>query len=770
MEDGYDIVPPYGNDDHSESNGLGGRESSIVNSSMVSGSNIHPMTPPLRYLPFVSPMVNLSRSLPPSPEEASDATGMVKMNRNSSSSSHLNLLSPPGTSLRISSEVRASQTQSEPIFIPPSPFLPSHTLPEEGTTVETESVGIYRSSQQPPSMNPQEFYPVVPSSPRIRSIETSSPVANISNWNNSIEMRPLSPRAAVPRITSPSNSLPATLTSNSSATTTATTTSPSASRVPVSPGSVPTVVSLVSSPVTSPSASRTSTTRTSHSPSTGSMDEPYILAEPLSILVDGMPTSMNGAPPGIINTNIPPGVRLAPSEVSRPPGPPIVTSLRHPFTASNERSPSSVRETPAPRSLGSGNQSSRPQHTNGSHGNIPHFDSREIPPPSESRSGHSGDRTTPHGGTSHSHSERAYGTENNSIGSNLRLSSPSSLGARANVNGAEPRGERREAPNPATTGGAESEPHHHNRERGERCHKHERRGECGNAATPSTGNNGAPPGVRVPKDHIFVETEYGSYIIPDYDRMTPELQQRHRDTLTLQFQILNNSWRHYGLSFAMPSPEETTPNLAVRYRQSVRYIMARSGSDIYKLLLVVVWITVEIMCVRIGLKASGYTLLQLKLYDIYQIMLIEMGEAQGFGEGWAPWIRITVLSCVSAVVFILLSTLVGNGVGQSEALTRLLAQFITGNVSNVTTENNEHGVPQPTSELGSLGSMLGGLNLNNVDVSSLLATLGTAFTSNMQRGGIPTSAAPSGPSGAAGTGPSGAAGRRRQRRGPTWRS
>ena len=214
----------------------------------------------------------------------------------------------------------------------------------------------------------------------------------------------------------------------------------------------------------------------------------------------------------------------------------------------------------------------------------------------------------------------------------------------------------------------------------------------------------------------------------------------------------------------MPTTEETLPNISIRYKQSIRYIMARSGADLYKLLLVIAWLTVEIVCVRFGFKASGYTLMQLQLYDIYHTMLIEMGESQGFGEGWAPWIRILIISSVSAVAFILLSTVIGNGGGQSQMITRLIAQFITGNISNVTTDNNEHGVPQPSDGLNSLAGALGGINLSslgnlgNLDLSSLLATLGTAVTSNMQQRSTNNPPESTGPR------------RRSSRRGPTWRS
>ncbi len=284
--------------------------------------------------------------------------------------------------------------------------------------------------------------------------------------------------------------------------------------------------------------------------------------------------------------------------------------------------------------------------------------------------------------------------------------------------------------------------------------------------------NNVPPGVKVPKDHVYVETDYGSYIIPRYDDMTPEEQIKRRSTLNLQFEILRDSWKHYGIKFDMPGPDETLPNMAIRYKQYVRYIMAKSGADLYKLLLVLFWLAIEFVCVKIGLKASGYTMMQLELYDLYHTMLIEMGEAQGFGEGWAPWIRILVISVVTAVAFILLNVLIGNGSNQSGAFTRLLAQFVTGNISNVTTANNDLEVPQPdpTGGLGSLGSALGAGGLGGIDISTVLAKLGTMMSGNIQQK-VQTSQQSSN-SGSAQSSQEQPSSRRRDRphRRPTWNS
>lgn len=279
-------------------------------------------------------------------------------------------------------------------------------------------------------------------------------------------------------------------------------------------------------------------------------------------------------------------------------------------------------------------------------------------------------------------------------------------------------------------------------------------------------------GVYVPENHCFIETQYGSFIVPIYEEMPAEDQRRHRDTFKLRFQLLNETWRRYKITFDLPREDETLVNIHVRFKQAVRYISARSGADMYKVLLVLGWFTLEVAAIKIGLKAAGFTASQLRLYDIYHTSLIEMGELSGFGEGWSPWIKILVVSAVNACFFVFLSTFLGGNSEAIDPVMKLFGQFIVGQNTNITTDNNDLGVPEPSaggiSGMGGLEGMLGGLG-GNLDMSSILSGLGTFVTRNMQNGrgsGGSTSSSSSQQGGSSSDPPPAA--RRRERRRPTF--
>ena len=242
----------------------------------------------------------------------------------------------------------------------------------------------------------------------------------------------------------------------------------------------------------------------------------------------------------------------------------------------------------------------------------------------------------------------------------------------------------------------------------------------GKDSTVSAKNTSSTPPIEIPDDHVFIETTYGSYIVPKYDEMNEADQAMHRGTFALRLQLLNSAWSKYGLKFDDVGPDETLTNIHIRYKQSVRYINARSGADFYKLFLVLGWLAVELLCVKIGLKASGYTKSQLRLYDLYHNYMIEMGETGGFGEGWAPWVKILVISMINIAVFVLLNTILGENNDKSDQIMILMSKFITGESSPTTTDGNDLGVPEPA---GGLGGM---------DLGSIIGNLGGMFTGQMQ--------------------------------------
>ena len=242
----------------------------------------------------------------------------------------------------------------------------------------------------------------------------------------------------------------------------------------------------------------------------------------------------------------------------------------------------------------------------------------------------------------------------------------------------------------------------------------------------------------IPENHVEIKTSYGSYIVPLYDIMSVEEKQRHRDTFQLKFNILNDSWNRLGMSFELPNRGETLTNIHVRYKQAVKFVMTRSGLDLYKIVLVCGWMAVELICCKIGLKASGYAKSQLAIYDIYHAQLVELGEIGGFGEGWPPWLKILIISAVNIGVLVLANTVIeGSGANSGEFM-KLISNLILGRSDTMatTTDDNDMGVPQPANPLAAL--MGGGGNfMQGMDLTSMITSVGTMMSANMQNGAAP---------------------------------
>lgn len=214
----------------------------------------------------------------------------------------------------------------------------------------------------------------------------------------------------------------------------------------------------------------------------------------------------------------------------------------------------------------------------------------------------------------------------------------------------------------------------------------------------------------------------------------------------------------------MPTADETITNIHVRYKESIKYLMIRSGATFWKYILMAGWFAFELVCCKIGLKASGYLESQLKIYDIYHSQLIEMGELSGFGEGWPAWLKILVISMLNGVVFISINTFVNGAGGAGTPLMKLVSQFILGNNPMISTDN-EHGIPAPSDVNPLAGMNLGGLDLSklgNLNLGSIFSSMASGFTNNMQSTAASASTA-------AGSGPAGPRGprNRNRRQGPT---
>ncbi|CAK7994935.1 Hypothetical protein POVR1_LOCUS453 [uncultured virus] len=233
-------------------------------------------------------------------------------------------------------------------------------------------------------------------------------------------------------------------------------------------------------------------------------------------------------------------------------------------------------------------------------------------------------------------------------------------------------------------------------------------------------NQSNPQQPRVPDGFEVIKTDLGSYVVPLFRLMDQTTQDRERSTLEARFRILNDSWKHLGLTFDMPDRDEPLENVFVRYKQSVKYVMSRSGSEFYTLLLMFGWAIIEYGACRMGLEASGYTATQLQMYHLYQTSMVEMGESCGFGEGWSPYTKVIVTTVVNAVIFIAMATFLPSGKQYAKQAMGLAAEVITG--GNKGAEMGENGVPKPSNPLGGLAGIadvISNVDFKNLDFNKL---------------------------------------------------
>ncbi len=172
-------------------------------------------------------------------------------------------------------------------------------------------------------------------------------------------------------------------------------------------------------------------------------------------------------------------------------------------------------------------------------------------------------------------------------------------------------------------------------------------------------------------------TDFGGYIIPDYNAMTDQQRSYHREMLKGKMETHNMRWgKRLKQTIDVIGPEEDLTVAHLRYSRALKMLSAKKGADYYKYFLIGGWIALEFIAIKLNIKALGYTQSQMKLYEIYETYLIEMGELHGFGENWPPWVKILLISLGNLVVLVLLNHFFG-GMGTEQAMA-FLSGFISG--------------------------------------------------------------------------------------------
>ena len=177
----------------------------------------------------------------------------------------------------------------------------------------------------------------------------------------------------------------------------------------------------------------------------------------------------------------------------------------------------------------------------------------------------------------------------------------------------------------------------------------------------------------------------------------------------------------------------TLGEIHAQYDTYVRHIHINRDVDQYKVYLVVMWLVVEFIGIKIGLNIGGYTISQMKAMNRYQRLLIELGEINykssaeaAAKNNWSVEVRILFLALINAVAFILINML-AKFIGEGTA--KMIGDCISGFFAGETPQPGSllFGGPEQqadSSPLQGIANQLGG-----VDLSSIIANLGTAFLS-----------------------------------------
>ncbi len=151
--------------------------------------------------------------------------------------------------------------------------------------------------------------------------------------------------------------------------------------------------------------------------------------------------------------------------------------------------------------------------------------------------------------------------------------------------------------------------------------------------------------------------------VPNYSLMSQEEQAQHRSVFRTRFGLLRNAWPNYYI----PDISDDVPleQIHAQYDIYVRHIHISSNVDQYKVYLVIMWLIIELFCIKIGLNIGGYTMSQMKGMNKYERLLIVLGETNYRTAGpethvqstWSPEIQILFMALVNAVTFILIKML-----------------------------------------------------------------------------------------------------------------
>ena len=199
--------------------------------------------------------------------------------------------------------------------------------------------------------------------------------------------------------------------------------------------------------------------------------------------------------------------------------------------------------------------------------------------------------------------------------------------------------------------------------------------------------------VRFPDSVVEMTTAYGTFRIKDYRLVSKQERDIALQSYFRKFEQLQRDWSHVAdVQITAPHDGEDVTTVALRYAETEKSLLSRTGSDFWFLCLCGLWGMIQYFFTKMGFKLDGYIQNQIRTSSMYRSLLNKAGgEVTSFGEDWSPWTSVLVTSLVSGAVIVVLNKL---DLGVDAAMvTKEIATAICGNSSPV--EMSAEGTPMP---------------------------------------------------------------------------
>ena len=119
--------------------------------------------------------------------------------------------------------------------------------------------------------------------------------------------------------------------------------------------------------------------------------------------------------------------------------------------------------------------------------------------------------------------------------------------------------------------------------------------------------------------------EHDTANIPDYTSLTLKEQEEHRAQFRVKFSIIRNSFPEWNVPDI--SDNEPLEDIYVKYLMYLRKLNIDHRVDQYKVYLVGMLTSIELVGTKVGLRVHGYTKQQIESMNKYLPFLMELAEA-----------------------------------------------------------------------------------------------------------------------------------------------